>query len=164
MLNRKNITVMLAMIVVAAAGYLFVTARTGSATQKRTTIRQGARTIPRLDSKVKGVVLESAKFGDGDEFTEFTVRNDTQRSITSVTLRAGKFSLLVGDMDTPPFILPGERHTSRIPTDNIADDAPVVLVAASFDDGSVRGTPDDVEEIKSNTLLRREERKKGGRQ
>lgn len=150
MFNRKTVFALLAMIAVAVAGYLFVAARQGTATQKKHSIRQGARKLPAKASKVEGVILESVKFPpEGDEMMEFTVHNDSPRAVRSFTLRAGDFAFTKGSLDTEIVIRPGERLTDKMPTDNIADDAPLVLTAAIFEDGQTHGIPKDVQMIKA---------------
>jgi hypothetical protein len=132
----------------------------GAAEQKKLTNRKGPRTLPpAAKSQVEGLVIENLRFEYGDEMTVYDIFNHTDKAVLSIVVRAADFTL-TSDADPGTVLIPaGAQHVGRIPTDNIKDDTPLILSAATFEGEEAKGSPKDVRRMQEQ---RREKTKRGG--
>jgi hypothetical protein len=147
------------LVTLVATAYLLAV-RPGTAGQKKLTNRKGPRILPlKVKSKVEGLVITNVRFEHGDdEMTVYDIFNNTDKAVLSVVVRAADFTL-TSDADLGAVLIPaGERHVGRIPTDNIKDDAPLILSAATFEGEKAKGSPKDVDRMRE---YRREKLKRG---
>lgn len=150
---------------VVTAGYM-VAVRPGTAGQKKLTIRKGARTLPpSVESLVEGLVIANVRFEHGDEMTVYDIFNNTDKAVLSVVVRAADASL-TSDADPGTILIPpGGRHIDRMFSDNIKDDTPLILSAATFEGDEAQGSPKDVrrmQEYRREKLERERHRKESG--
>ncbi|HEX8128212.1 MAG TPA: hypothetical protein VF527_03855 [Pyrinomonadaceae bacterium] len=151
----------------AATGYMLVV-RPGIAGQKKLTNRKGHRVLPlAVKSEVEGLVIANVRFEHGDEMTVYDIFNNTDKAVLSVVVRAADFTLTSDADPGTSLILPDGRHVSRIPTDNIKDDTPLILSAATFEGEEAKGSPKDVrrmQEFRREKLERGRQLKEPGRE
>jgi hypothetical protein len=118
-----------------------------------------------VKSQVEGLVIENLRFEHSDEMTVYDIFNHTDKAVLSVVVRAADFTL-TSDADPGTVLIPaGARHVGRIPTDNIKDDTPLILSAATFEGEQAKGSPKDVDrmrEYRREKLKRVEQEKKSG--
>ncbi len=152
---------LLAIAVLAAlvvTGYIFAT-RPSSAGQKKLTNRKGARVLPpEIKSEVEGLVITNVRFEHGDEMTVYDIFNHTDKAVLSVVVRAAN-ATLTSDADPGTILIPpGGRRVGQILTDEIKDDTPLILSAATFEGEEAKGSPHDVRRMQE---YRREKRERG---
>ncbi|MCA1630921.1 MAG: hypothetical protein LC785_17035 [Acidobacteria bacterium] len=160
MTYKRPLLAIAVLVALVATGYL-LTARPGAAVQKKLTNRKGPRTLPpSVKSEVEGLAITNVRFENGDEMTAYDIINNTDRSVLSVVVRAANASLTLDADPGAVLIPPGGLRVGRIITDNIKDDTPLVLSAATFEGETAEGSPEDVRDMQE---YRREKRGRGGK-
>jgi hypothetical protein len=97
-----------------------------------------------VESEVEGLTITNVRFEYGDEMTAYDIVNSTDKAVLSVVVRAAA-SALTADADPGTVLIPpGGLHMGRMITDDIKDDTPLVLSAATFEGEEAKGTPEDV--------------------
>jgi hypothetical protein len=142
------ITVLAALVAVV----YMLAVRPGSAGQRKLTNRKGARVLPpAVRSEVEGLSIENLRFEHGDdEVTTYDIFNNTDKAVLSVVVRAADFTLTT-NADPGAILIPASgRHTDRIPTDNVKDDTPLILSAATFEGEEAKGSPKDVRRMQEH--------------
>jgi hypothetical protein len=144
MIYKRSILAIAVLVALVATGYMLV-GRPGAAGQKKLTNRKGARLLPpSIKSEVEGLVITNVRFEHGDETTAYDIFNNTDKAVLSVVVRAADASL-TSDADPGTILIPpGGRYADGMPTDNIKDDTPLVLSAATFEGEEAKGAPKDV--------------------
>jgi hypothetical protein len=163
--SKRSFLAIVVLATLVATVYLLVV-KPGAAEQKKITNRKGPRTLPpSVRSLVEGLVITNVRFEHGDEMTVYDIFNHTDKEVLSVVVRAADFTLTSDADPGTVLIRAGERHVGRIPTDNIKDNTPLVLSAATFEGEKAKGSPKDVDrmqEYRREKLKRREQEKKSG--
>jgi hypothetical protein len=127
-----------------ATGYMLAV-RPTVAEQQKLTIRKGPRTLPpSVNSLVEGLVIANARFEHDDEMTVYDIYNNTDKAVLSVVVRAADGTVTTDSDPGAVLIPPGGQHVGRMFTDNIKDDTPLVLSAATFEGEEAKGSPKDV--------------------
>ncbi|HLL15458.1 MAG TPA: hypothetical protein VK388_10360 [Pyrinomonadaceae bacterium] len=150
-----------------ATGYMLAV-RPTVAEQQKLTNRKGPRILPpTVKSEVEGLVIANVRFEDGDEATAYDIYNNTDKAVLSVVVRAAGTSLTT-DADPGTILIPvGGQHVGRMPTDNIKDDTPLILSAATFEGEEAKGSPKDVsrmQEFRREKLERMRQGKEPGKE
>jgi hypothetical protein len=165
MTYKRSLIAIAVLAALVATGYMLAV-RPGIAGQKKLTNRKGPRVLPSVvKSEVEGLVITNVRFEHGDEATVYDIFNNTDQAVLSLVVRAADFTL-TSDADPGAVLIPaGERHVGRIPTDNIKDDTPLILSAATFEGEKAKGLPKDIDrmrEYRREKLKRGEQEKKSG--
>jgi hypothetical protein len=148
MTYKRSLLGIAVLVALVAAGYMFAV-RPGAAGQKKLTNRKGARLLPpSVKSEVEGLVIANVRFKHGDETTAYDIFNNTDKAVLSVVVRAAGFALTSDADPNTVLIPPGGRLTDEIPTDNIKDDTPLILSAATFEGEEAKGSLEDVRRMK----------------
>lgn len=144
MTYKRSLLGIAALVALIATGYMFAV-RPGAAEQKKLTNRKGPRVLPPgVKSEVEGLVIANIRFKHGDETIAYDIFNNTDKAVLSVVVRAADFAL-TSDADPGTVLIPaGGRLADEIPTDNIKDDTPLVLSAATFEGEEAKGLLEDV--------------------
>jgi hypothetical protein len=148
---KRSFLLLFALVTVVTTSYL-IAVRSGVAEQKKLTIRRGARTLPpSVKSMVAGLIIANVRFEHGDdEMTVYDIFNNTDQAVLSVVVRAADGSVTI-DSDPGTVLIPaGGHYVDRMLTDNIKDDTPLVLSAATFEGEVTKGSPKDVERMTEN--------------
>lgn len=161
MTYKRPLLAIAVIVALVATGYL-LTSRPGAAVQKKLTSRKGPRTLPpSVKSEVDGLAITNVRFGSGDEMTVYDIINNTDKAVLSVVVRAADFSL-TSDADPGAILIPpGGHHVGKMPTDNIEDNTPLVLSAATFEGEDIKGSPKDVRRMKDYRRERLERMRQG---
>ncbi|HZH89146.1 MAG TPA: hypothetical protein VEX70_00865 [Pyrinomonadaceae bacterium] len=150
------ITVLAALVAVV----YMLAVRPGSAGQRKLTNRKGARVLPpTVRSEVEGLSIENLRFEHGDDqMIEYDIFNNTDKAVLSVVVRAAN-ATITSDADPGTILIPaGGRRVGRMLTDEIKDDTPLILSAATFEGEEAKGSPKDVSRMRE---YRREKLERG---
>ncbi|HEX8457315.1 MAG TPA: hypothetical protein VF656_08460 [Pyrinomonadaceae bacterium] len=141
---RRSLLALTVFVALAAADYMLAV-RPGPAGQQKLTNRKGPRVLPpAVKTEVEGLVITNVRFEHGDEMTAYDIFNNTDKAVLSVVIRAAD-ATLTSDADPGTILIaPSGRRVGRILTDDIKDDTPLVLSAATFEGEEVKGSPKDV--------------------
>ena len=155
---KRSLLVIAVLAALVATGYMLVL-RPGIAGQKKLTNRKGARVLPlAVKSEVEGLVITNVRFEHGDEMTAYDIFNNTDKAVLSVVVRAADFTM-TSDADPGTILIaPDGRHAGQISTDNIKDNTPLILSAATFEGEEAQGLPKDVRRMQE---FRREKVERG---
>jgi hypothetical protein len=154
---KRSLLVIAVLAALVATGYM-LTLRPGIAGQRKLTNRKGSRVLPpAVESEVGGLTIENLRFEHSDnEMTVYDIFNNTDKAVLSVVVRAADFTLMT-DADPGTILIPaGGRHAGRIPTDNIDDDTPLILSAATFEGEEAKGSPKDVRRMQEHRRVKLE--------
>jgi hypothetical protein len=156
MTYKRSLLAIVVLLALITTGYM-VAVRPGAAERKKISNRKGPRVLPpAVKSEVEGLVIANVRFARGDEMTVYDIFNNTDKAVLSVVVRAADASL-TADADPGAILIPpGGRHVGEMPTDNIKDDTPLVLSAATFEGDEVKGTPRDVRRMNEYRRERRD--------
>jgi hypothetical protein len=158
---KRSLLLFLVLVTVVAAGYMLAV-RPTVAEQKKLTNRKGPRVLPpTVKSEVEGLVIANVRFEDGDETTAYDIYNNTDKAVLSVVVRAADASLTTDADPGTILIPPGGQHVDRMPTDNIKDDTPLILSAATFEGEEAKGSPKDVSRMQEFRREKLERVRKG---
>lgn len=154
---KRSLFAIVVLVTLVATGYLLAV-RPGTAGQKKLTNRKGPRVLPpTVKSEVEGLVITNVRFEHGDdEMTVYDIFNNTDKAVLSVVVRAADGSVTTDSDPGAVLIPPGGQHVGRMLTDNIKDDSPLVLSAATFEGEVIKGLPKDVERMKERRQKNRE--------
>ena len=147
MTYKRSLLAIAVLAALVATSYIFA-ARPGVAGQKKLMIRKGPRVLPpSVKSEVEGLVIANVRFEYGDEMTAYDIYNNTDKAVLSVVVRAANGSVTTDSDPGTVLIPPGGRRVDEMPTDNIKDDTPLVLSAATFEGEVTKGSPKDIERM-----------------
>ncbi|HEY9403877.1 MAG TPA: hypothetical protein VIQ24_14525 [Pyrinomonadaceae bacterium] len=158
MMKKVYLYVGLAVCAVAAAAGVASTTSQFQTTPQRTPPRSQSMPqpdatstpvpeMPKVQSKVVGVSLERLRLVEsGDLF--FDIVNNTEKSILSVTVRSGNYSITYNSYGDEALIFPGfKSEDERFSLKNVAKNNRVTLTAVEFVDGELQGTEFDKEQF-----------------
>jgi hypothetical protein len=155
---KRSLLAIAVLTAFVATGYMLAV-RPGIAGQKKLTNRKGPRVLPTtVKSEVEGLAIANVRFEHDDDATVYDIFNNTDKAVLSVVVGAADFTL-TSDADPGTILIaPRGRHVDRIPTDNIKDDTPLILSAATFEGEEAKGSPKDVRRMQE---FRREKLERG---
>jgi hypothetical protein len=164
---KRSLLAIVVLVALVSTGYMLAV-RPGIAGQKKLTNRKGPRVLPpAAKSEVEGLVITNIRFEHGDEMTAYDIFNNTDKAVLSVVVRAADCSL-TSDADPGTILIPpGGRHVGGMLTDEIKDDTPLILSAATFEGEEAKGSPKDLrrmQEFRREKLERGREAKEPGRE
>ncbi len=109
--------------------------------------------IPPVKSKVKDLEIINARIiGVGSEArgVAFEIRNNSNRAVMAIDITSGESGISkdgLEDEDNPTVIIEPYGTLTAEMKDELARDAPIVISAATFQDGTEEGTESSLESI-----------------
>lgn len=151
--KRKWLLLIAAVMVVTALAVSVVVFSAKRQEPKQQHVEDWLSSIPRLKSKVKDLEIVNARIvrvGTEAQGVAFEIRNNSNRAVMAIDITSGESGISkdgLEDEDNPVVIIEPYGTLTAEMKDELTRDAPIVISAATFQDGTDEGSESSLESI-----------------